>query len=88
MARAAAALGSARERRGDRIDLAVGVELAVEVGDRVAPGAPLARLYANDEGRLGLAAAALRAAITVQDGPTVSAPLILDRVGFAAKDRG
>ncbi len=83
VARAAAALGSARERKGDRIDLAVGVEVAVEVGDRVAPGAPLARLYANDEGRLGLAAAALRAAITVQDWPTASTPLILDRVGFS-----
>ena len=58
-------LGAGRERKGDPIDLAVGVVLQAKVGDRVRRGQPLAVLHANDEARLDEAERVLRSAIDV-----------------------
>lgn len=48
-------LGAGRERKEDGIDAAVGMAVEVKVGDEVAAGQPLARLFWNDEGKLAAA---------------------------------
>ena len=47
---AALVLGAGRRRKEDTVDPAVGVEMAVQVGDTVAVGEPLAFLIHNDRG--------------------------------------
>lgn len=51
---AAFGLGAGRERKQDRIDLAVGVEVRVNVGDKVNRGDVLAVIHANDSETLML----------------------------------
>ncbi len=47
---AALVLGAGRRRKEDKVDPAVGIEMAVRVGDTVAVGEPLAFLIHNDRG--------------------------------------
>lgn len=47
---AALVLGAGRRRKEDKVDPAVGVEMAVQVGDTVAAGDPLAFMVHNDQG--------------------------------------
>lgn len=82
VARASILLGAGREKKGEAIDLAVGVELCAKVGDAVSRGEPLAYLHANDEGRLPEAEAALRQAVELSDAPVAPPPLILHRIGL------
>jgi pyrimidine-nucleoside phosphorylase len=53
--RAVVDLGGGREKKGDAIDHAVGVETLVKVGEHVEIGDTLFRLHANDETRLSMA---------------------------------
>jgi pyrimidine-nucleoside phosphorylase len=69
---AASALGAGRQRTDDQIDHAVGVDMAVRVGDTVSPGQVLARMPHRHRG-LERAAALMRAAFTIDDKP-VRAP--------------
>lgn len=48
----AVVLGAGREKKGDPIDHAVGVEIFKKVGDRVERGQPLFTVHANDEEKL------------------------------------
>jgi pyrimidine-nucleoside phosphorylase len=80
VARASTELGAGRERKGDTIDLSVGVVLDVKLGDRVEHGQPLATLYANDEGRVELAEWTLRSGITVSHDRVSPPPLVLERI--------
>jgi pyrimidine-nucleoside phosphorylase len=48
-------LGAGRARKGDPIDLAVGVEVHHKVGDKVSKGAPMFTIHANDEEKLARA---------------------------------
>ncbi len=80
VARASIALGAGRERKGDPIDLSVGVVLGAKVGDRVAHAQPLATLHANDEARLVHAERVLRSAILVADSAVEPTPVILERM--------
>ncbi|MBV9599832.1 MAG: thymidine phosphorylase [Chloroflexi bacterium] len=80
VARACTVLGAARERKGEPIDVSVGVVLEAKVGERVARGQALATVHANDEARLEQAEGLLRSAIEIS-GEQVAAPaLILERV--------
>ena len=45
-------LGAGREKKGDPIDYAVGIEILHKVGDQLAEGEPLFTVHANDAGRL------------------------------------
>lgn len=66
IARACMALGGGRARKEDAIDHAVGVELAVRVGDTVEVGQELVRLHHNERGvdrARALAASALSIAL-------------------------
>jgi pyrimidine-nucleoside phosphorylase len=80
VARAAAALGASRERKGDAIDLAVGIVLQAKVADRVQPGQPIATLHANDEARLVEAERVVRSAITITPARVEPPQLILERL--------
>jgi pyrimidine-nucleoside phosphorylase len=85
VARASIALGAGRERKGDAIDLAVGVELRHKVGDQVSQDEPLAVLHVNDQARLGEAEAAMREAIQVSADRIEPPPVILERIGMGAE---
>lgn len=73
--RAARALGGGRSRKGDAVDLGVGVELHAKIGDPVEAGQPLATLLHRDEHGLDEARAAVQAALGVADEVAVP-PLI------------
>lgn len=78
VALAAFELGAGREKKGDPIDLAVGVKLHVKVGDQMTAGAPLATIYANDESKIAACRAHLNAAFTFRDAPVEPLPLFYD----------
>jgi pyrimidine-nucleoside phosphorylase len=81
IAHAATALGAGRERKGDPIDLSVGLVLDVKIGDEVRVGQTLAVLHANDEAHLSVAERAVRSAIELSEQPQRPPPLILERLG-------
>jgi pyrimidine-nucleoside phosphorylase len=83
IAQAANLLGAGRERKGDPIDLAVGVVLHARVGERIEPGQPLLTIHANDARRLEDARRLLETGIAVSATPVESPPLILGRVPAA-----
>jgi thymidine phosphorylase len=80
VARAGIALGAGRERKGDPIDLSVGVALQVKLGDQVERGQTLAVLHANDAARLPEAERLLREAVTIGATAVAAPPLILERI--------
>jgi pyrimidine-nucleoside phosphorylase len=74
--RAALALGAGRERREDAVDPGAGIELLARVGDEVAAGAPVARLFGT---RGADRAAALAAgALELSDEPPARPARILE----------
>lgn len=72
-------LGAGRERKGDPIDHAVGVELARGVGAAVQAGDVLARVHARRAEQLEPALAALREAISVGRPSPETRPIVLER---------
>jgi pyrimidine-nucleoside phosphorylase len=62
LAQAALLLGAGRQRKGDRVDPAVGVVARARVGDRAEPGAPLAEVHARDRATADAAARQVLAA--------------------------
>ncbi len=78
IARAAFELGAGREKKGDPIDLAVGVQVHVKVGDNVQAGAPLATIHASDEARLQSARSLVEDAIRLDSAPVDPLPLFYD----------
>ncbi len=68
-------LGAGREKKGDPIDHAVGIEVHVKVGDAVQPGAPLFTVHANDPARLEAAKQALQTAVRLSPEPVAPLPL-------------
>lgn len=81
VARVALKLGAGREKAGDRIDPRAGITLAVQLGERVATGAPLATLEtsAGPDG-LESAASELLKAFAFSAEPIEVKPLILERI--------
>jgi len=81
VAKVAFRLGAGREKSGDRIDPRAGVTLAVQIGDKVSLGAPLATLEKSG-GPDGLesAAADLLKAFTIAPSPVERRSLVLERV--------
>ena len=80
IARVGILLGGGRERKGDPIDLSVGVVLQAKIGDAVRRGQPIAVLHANEEQRLAQAEHLLRSALEVAATPVQPPPLILERL--------
>ena len=65
IAEAALQLGAGRLRKGDPVDPAVGVVVLARVGDRLAPGAPLAEVHARTAAAAEAAEARLREAFRI-----------------------
>jgi pyrimidine-nucleoside phosphorylase len=83
IAHASTVLGAGRERKGDPIDLAVGLVLQAKVGDAVARGQPLAILHANDDSRLVQGERIFADAVEIAKEPVPAPPLILERLAAA-----
>jgi pyrimidine-nucleoside phosphorylase len=83
IARASNRLGAGRERKGDPIDLAVGIVLHARVGEQIEPGQPLLTIHANDARRLEDARRLVQAGIELSATPVARPPLILGRVPAA-----
>ncbi len=80
VANASIALGAGRERKGDPVDLAVGIELEAKVGSSVRKGDPIAIIHANDAGRADAAKRLLEQAISISATHVEPPPLILERL--------
>lgn len=72
---AAFELGAGREKKGDPLDLAVGLKLHVKVGDPVEAGAPLVSILANDAAKIAAAKARIQQAIAYSDTAVEPLPL-------------
>lgn len=81
VALAALRLGAGRAKAEDRVDHAVGVSGLPKVGERVAVGAPLGVLHANDETALAEAQARLVQAIVVGDKAPSAVALVDEILG-------
>jgi pyrimidine-nucleoside phosphorylase len=72
-------LGGGRKKLGDKLDLSVGLEMLVRLGERVDTGQPLLRIFARPD-----AAAKVRddllQAITIGDNRVEPPPLIVERI--------
>jgi thymidine phosphorylase len=79
--RVAAALGAGRQRKDDRIDPAVAVELSAKLGDRVERGQPIGQILARDEDAARSATDGLLAALRWSDRPVPAPPLVHEIVG-------
>lgn len=79
VALAALRLGAGRAKAEDKIDPAVGVSGLVKIGERVAAGAPLCTIHANDRATLAEARALLAEAIVLGRAAAKAVPLI-DRI--------
>ncbi|MGI8575932.1 MAG: thymidine phosphorylase [Egibacteraceae bacterium] len=75
----AAQLGAGRARKGDEVDPAVGIELAVEVGDELDAGDRLAVVHARDDDAAERAVHRLQEIIELGE-PVETPEVILDRV--------
>lgn len=78
VAMAAFGLGAGRERKGDPVDLAVGLKVHVKVGDYVQSGAKLATIYANDVVKAAAARKHIERAIKFNNSPVDPLPLFYD----------
>ncbi|MCI5109550.1 MAG: thymidine phosphorylase [Marivita sp.] len=74
------ALGGGRQVETDVVNPAVGLSDVVSIGDRVTKGQPLARIHAARESQADEAEQAVRAAITLGDGPATSPALVLEHI--------
>ncbi len=71
---AAMRLGAGRETKADQIDLSVGIDLHIKVGDAVDEGQPIATLYVNHKG-IEEASKMIEKAVLIGDKPKIE-PLI------------
>lgn len=78
--RAAFMLGAGREKKGEPIDLGVGVIVQRKVGDAVRAGEPLATIYASDAGRLAECRAVIAGAVAYSAQPVEPLPLFYDTI--------
>jgi pyrimidine-nucleoside phosphorylase len=68
-------LGAGREKKGDSIDMAVGVSVLVNVGDKVEKGQPLFVIHARDEAAQHEAENKLLEAVKIQSEKVAPLPL-------------
>jgi thymidine phosphorylase len=73
-------LGGGRTRPEDGVDHAVGLTAVAGIGDRCDPRTPLGMVHARDAVSAEAAAATLRRAFTIGDGPACRSPVVIDRI--------
>jgi len=71
----AVVLGAGRTKKGEEIDLAVGIMVHVKVGDQVEAGQPLFVIHAHDEVSMEEAKASLRDAVSIVPQKVDALPL-------------
>ncbi len=76
----AAFLGAGRMKKGDKIDLSVGIKFPKKVGDRIEKGEKIATILANDESKGKEAAKKLMELIELSENSVKELPLIYYRV--------
>jgi thymidine phosphorylase len=79
--RAAAGVGAGRQRKEDRIDLGVGIDFLVRVGDEVDRDVAVARVLANDEETAEAAGREVLDALTWSETHVDAPPLVHDVIG-------
>ena len=72
-------LGGGRKQLGDKLDLSVGFEMLVRLGDKVDAGQPLAKLFCQSDA-VHHVKRDLLAAIIIGDEPFSPPPLIVERI--------
>lgn len=72
-------LGGGRRQLGDKLDLSVGFEMLVRLGEKVDTGQPLARIFAQPDA-VHHVKRDLLAAITISDDAIEPPPLIVERI--------
>ncbi len=77
-------LGGGRSHKSDPIDHAVGVVLQCSLGQAVAPGQPLATIYARSRAQLTASQVEMREAFTITDSPPLPGALLLGQVAQSA----
>ncbi len=78
----AGSLGAGRQRQGETIDPAVGLEINVRVGDRSDGDRPAVRVHARSETEAERVLAELPAIVEVSDAAVEPPPLVHARVGL------
>ena len=74
-------MGAGRTRADQKVDPAVGIELAVARGERVERGALLAKLYVRRAEDAEAVRARVRGAFTVGERREAAPPLVMGRIG-------
>jgi pyrimidine-nucleoside phosphorylase len=72
-------LGGGRRQLNDKLDLSVGFEMLVRIGDTVEKGQPLARIFAKADA-VAEVKRDLLAAVTIGDESAAPMPLIVERI--------
>jgi pyrimidine-nucleoside phosphorylase len=78
---AAARVGAGRRRKGDEIDLAVGLHFLAEIGDEVDADTAVAVVLANDEEAARQAGRDIHAALRWSEEPVERSPVVHEVVG-------
>ena len=73
-------LGAGRARKTDVIDPAVGLVMAVRIGERLCEGEPIAYIHANDEARGRAAVERMQQLVRLSDAQPQRPPLVLAEV--------
>jgi pyrimidine-nucleoside phosphorylase len=74
-------LGAGRKKKGDPIDLAVGISVMVKVGQKIDAGEPLFMVHARHEEDLAEVEKSLRSAVNITSQPVEPLPLFYGRIG-------
>jgi len=77
---AAVELGAGRRKKGDAIDLAVGIVVHHKVGDKVEKGTPLLSIHAQSDAAAEGAAERLLEAVTIESVGQLAPPPVLDLI--------
>lgn len=80
--RVAQNLGAGRSKKGESIDLAVGLEVLAKPGDRLEKGQPLAIIHANDQEKAAAALEAIGQCYSIGEEKKEPLPLICGDIGF------
>lgn len=75
-------LGAGRAQKGDKIDLAVGINVFIKIGDQVQIGQPFFEVHANDRVKLHAAMERLKEAVKLSKVPVKKPPYFYGVIGF------
>jgi len=78
---AVVSLGGGRRHPEDTIDLAVGLDRIIRIGERVSVGDRLCRIHASDTSAAKRAEVAVLAAITIGDDSGHHRSVVLEKIG-------